>query len=61
LYAQVWGTFWEKTTKSKTGLLSIPIDYLVGAHSRSFSPSSTNQTGIEIVCPDFLPTTLILI
>ena len=27
----------------------------------SFSPSSTNQTGIEIVRPDFLPITLILI
>jgi hypothetical protein len=27
----------------------------------SLSPSSTNQTGIEIVFPDFLPMTLILI
>jgi hypothetical protein len=27
----------------------------------SFWPSSTNQTGIEIVFPDFLPITLILI
>src|SRR5207245_2885949 len=27
----------------------------------SFSPSSTNQTGIEIVRPNFLPITLILI
>jgi hypothetical protein len=27
----------------------------------SFSPSKTNQTGIEIVRPDFLPITLILI
>src|ERR1700686_3098725 len=27
----------------------------------SFSPSSTNQTGFEIVFPEFLPTTLILI
>src|SRR5205807_4652020 len=27
----------------------------------SFSPSSTNQTGIKIVCPDFLPITLTLI
>jgi len=27
----------------------------------SFSPSSTNQIGIEIVFPDFLPMTLILI
>jgi hypothetical protein len=28
---------------------------------RELSPSSTNQTGIEIVFPDFLPMTLILI
>src|SRR5260370_37610223 len=27
----------------------------------SLFPSRTNQTGIEIVCPDFLPLTLILI
>jgi hypothetical protein len=27
----------------------------------SFSPSSTDQTGIEIVFPDFLPMTLISI
>lgn len=28
---------------------------------KSFAPSSTNQTGTEIVFPDFLPMTLILI
>jgi hypothetical protein len=28
---------------------------------KSFSPSSTNQTGIEIVFPDFLPITVNLI
>jgi len=30
-------------------------------HGQEAEPSTTNQTGIEIVRPDFLPTTLILI
>jgi hypothetical protein len=47
------------------GILEQVLEQLrVGAahgQQKEFSPSSTNQTGIEIVFLDFLPMTLILI
>lgn len=47
-----------------TGFLSAFLCHCVSepctGSRQSFSPSSANQTGIEIVLPDFLPITLSL-